>query len=129
MKLTETTKINRKDFELPSEKLEVKYGLPREVKFCVECNISNQQPMSSNEYEHTKDSSKTTLEFDDNGVCHACRFNKLKRNEEIDWDEREKELEELCNKHRKNDGSYDCIIGGSVKKIEFKNKSFSEKYI
>ena len=92
MKLTETTKINRKDFELSSEKLEVKYGLPREVKFCVECNISNQQPMSSNEYEHTKDSSKTTLEFDDNGVCHACRFNKLKRNEEIDWDEREKEL-------------------------------------
>ena len=113
MKLTQTTKINKKDFELPADKLEVKYGLPREVKFCVECNISNQQPMSSNEYEHTKDSSKTTLEFDDNGVCHACRFNKLKRNEEIDWDEREKELEELCNKYRKNDGSYDCIIGGS----------------
>ena len=113
MKLTKTTKINRKDFELPSENLEVKYGLPRQIKFCVECNIANQQPMSSNEYEHTKDSSKTTLEFDKDGICNACRFNKLKRNEEINWDEREEELQELCNKHRKNDGTYDCIIGGS----------------
>ena len=35
------------------------------------------------------------------------------QNEEIDWDEREKELEELCNKHRKNDGSYDVIVPSS----------------
>jgi hypothetical protein len=54
--------------------------------------MSNQQPMSSNEYSHSKDSTKTTLSFDDEGVCHACRFNMLKETGEIDWDEREREL-------------------------------------
>ena len=33
MKLTDSTKINRQDFNKPENKLEVKYGLPREVKF------------------------------------------------------------------------------------------------
>ena len=113
MKLTNSTRINRKDFELPEDKLEVKYGLPRKVKFCNECNISNQQPLSSNEYQNQKTSSKTTLKFDEKGVCHACNFNKLKSNDEIDWEEREKELIDLCNKYRKTDGSYDCIVGGS----------------
>ncbi|MCS5515948.1 hypothetical protein NWF32_14660 [Pseudomonas qingdaonensis] len=75
--------------------------------------MSNQQPMSSNEYAHSHSSTKTTLSFDENGVCHACNFNKLKETGEIDWAERERELVELCNQYRKNDGSYDCIVGGS----------------
>jgi N-acetyl sugar amidotransferase len=91
----------------------VLYGLPREVQFCVLCNISNQQPMSSNEFLHAHDSTKTTLTFDEEGVCHACRFNQLKETGEIDWAERERELIELCNEHRRDDGSYDCIVGGS----------------
>jgi len=113
MKLTQTTKINRADFEGPIENLEVRYGLPREVKFCSVCNISNQQPLSTNEYENTKDSIKNTMEFDENDICHACRFHEKKRNKVIDWDERERELVDLCNQYRKNDGSYDCIVGGS----------------
>lgn len=100
-------------FDKPQDALEVYYGLPRYVAFCKVCNMSNQQPMSSNEYSHGKDSTKTTLSFDDEGVCHACRFNKLKEDGEIDWDERERELIELCNRFRKDDGSYDCIVGGS----------------
>jgi N-acetyl sugar amidotransferase len=37
----------------------------------------------------------------------------LKTSGEIDWRERELELVELCNQYRKNDGSYDCIVGSS----------------
>lgn len=100
-------------YSKPESELEVFYGLPQSVKFCTSCNISNQQPMSSNEYAHSKDSKKTTLSFDEEGVCHACRFNKLKESGEIDWAERERELVELCNQYRRDDGSYDCIVGGS----------------
>jgi N-acetyl sugar amidotransferase len=100
-------------FDRPENELEVLYGLPREVRFCVKCNMSNQQPMSTNEYAHGRDSTKTTLSFDEEGVCHACRFNALKEDGEIDWDERERELLELCNQYRRDDGSYDCIVGGS----------------
>ena len=95
------------------DELDVMYGLPRHVHFCKKCNMSNQQPMSSNEYAHSKDSKKSTMSFDGHGVCHACNFNELKETGEIDWESREKELIELCNKYRKNDGSYDCIVGGS----------------
>ena len=53
------------------------------------------------------------IKFDENNICSACNFNQLKWNNVIDWKEREKELVELCNEFRKNDGSYDCIVGGS----------------
>ena len=93
--------------------MEVKYGLPKDVKFCKKCNMSNQQPMSSNEYKHSDKSGKETMSFNSDGVCYACTFNEFKENGTMDWDSREQELIELCNKYRKNDGSYDCIVGGS----------------
>ena len=34
--------------------------------------------------------------------------------QEIDWDEREKELIEPRDQYRKTDGSYDCIVGRVV---------------
>lgn len=93
--------------------MEVKYGLPKEIKYCTKCNMSNQQPMSSNEYKHSDESFKETMSFDENGVCYACNFNEFKDDGTIDWEAREQELIELCNKYRKTDGSYDCIVGGS----------------
>jgi N-acetyl sugar amidotransferase len=113
MKISPTESVDLSRYEGPEEELEVLYGLPRDIQFCKKCNISNQQPMSSNEYAHNSDSKKTTLVFDELGVCHACNFNELKENGEIDWNERERELIELCDRFRKNDGSYDCIVGGS----------------
>lgn len=113
MKIGPSAQVDRSRYQADDGDLEVLYGLPKDVKFCVQCNMSNQQPMSSNEYSHGKDSTKTTMTFDDEGVCHACRFNDFKRDGEIDWEEREKELIELCDKYRKDDGSYDCIVGGS----------------
>lgn len=94
-----------------SEELEVKYGLPAEVKFCTRCVMSNQRPASSIEFKHTKERKHTTLHFDDAGVCDACRVAEQKH--VIDWKKREAELLQLLDKHRRNDGQYDCVVPGS----------------
>lgn len=94
-----------------NEKLEVKYGLPREVKFCKKCVISNQRPSSSVEFRHTSNRKHKTLYFDKEGVCDACRVNEQK--EHTNWKKKEEELLKLLDKHRKNDGNYDCIVPGS----------------
>lgn len=92
-------------------KLEAYYGLPSEVKFCKKCIMSNQRPASTVEFKHTKDSKKVTMGFDEEGVCDACRANEQKNS--IDWKSREEQLVKLLDKHRKNDGSYDCLVPGS----------------
>jgi N-acetyl sugar amidotransferase len=71
-----------------------KYNLPVEVKFCKKCTVSNQRPR---------------ITFDNNGVCSACSFALYKRHD-VDWEEREKELIELCKQYRKNNGEYDVIV-------------------
>lgn len=97
---------------------ETKYGLPSEVVFCKRCVISNQRPNSAVEYSHTKDSKKKTIHFDEEGVCDACRFAEKKQGV-IDWDERERQLRDLLDRHRSKDGSYDCIVPGSGGKDSF----------
>ena len=92
--------------------LEVKYGLPAEVRFCTACVISNQRPSSAVEFEHSKASKKATIHLDDEGVCDACRFAERKERE-IDWEERERELHALCEARRSRNGSYDCLVPGS----------------
>lgn len=74
-----------------------RYNLPSEVKYCTNCTISNQRPR---------------ITFNSEGVCSACQYAKIKQNQ-INWLEREKELKELCDKYRKNDGSYDVIVPSS----------------
>ena len=75
-------------------------------------------PVSAVEFLHTKESLKSTTKFDENGICDACRFTENK-NKSIDWQVREKELRELCDLHRKNDGSFDCLVPGSGGKDSF----------
>jgi len=70
------------------------YNLPAQVKFCRKCTVSNQRPR---------------ITFDEHGVCSACNYAEYKR-AKVDWAERERELVELCNRHRRNDGSYDVIV-------------------
>ncbi len=94
-----------------NETLDVKYGLPHEVKFCTRCMMSNQRPTSSIEFKHTKDRKHDTLHFDDSGACDACQIAEQK--ETIDWNRREEELLKLLDKHRRNDGQYDCVVPGS----------------
>lgn len=87
------------------------YGLPEEVKFCKKCVISNQRPTSTVEFKHTIKEKKNTMNLDEDGVCDACRQNEIKNS--IDWNKREEDLLKLLDKHRKSDGSYDCLIPGS----------------
>ena len=101
-----------------NETLEAKYGLPVEVKFCSKCVISNQRPNSAVEYEHTKESKKETIRFDEDHVCDACKVAEQKQIS-INWDERERELQALCDQHRSTDGSYDCLLPGSGGKDSF----------
>ncbi len=70
------------------------YNLPREVRFCKKCTISNQRPR---------------ITFDEGGVCSACNFAEFKRTQ-IDWKAREAELIALCDKHRKGNGEYDVVV-------------------
>ena len=101
-----------------TEQLEVKYGLPREVRFCTRCVISNQRPNSTVEYRHTSESKKETINFGAEGVCDACRYAEWKRTR-IDWGERERQLKELCDRYRRSDGAYDCLVPGSGGKDSF----------
>lgn len=71
--------------------------LPKEVIFCKNCVVSNQRPRTR---------------FNEEGICSACQW-AYEKDHSIDWIAREKELRELCDKHRKGDGSFDVIVPGS----------------
>jgi len=94
-----------------TEGLETYYGLPEEVVYCTRCVMSNQRPSSYPEFKHTKDRITPTMHIDEEGVCDACRTAEQK--DLIDWEERERQLWALCDAHRKDDGSYDCLVPGS----------------
>lgn len=100
------------------EVLEAKYGLPTEVRFCKKCVISNQRPNSATEFKHTAASKKDTIHFDAEDTCDACRFAE-KKTQEIDWKERERELRALCDRYRREDSAYDCLVPGSGGKDSF----------
>ena len=70
------------------------YKLPSAVVFCRNCVVSNQRPR---------------ITFDDSGVCSACRYSEYKRTR-VDWKQRERELEDLCHRFRRSDGSYDVVV-------------------
>ena len=73
------------------------YNLPDETVFCKKCVVSNQRPR---------------ITYNENGVCSACLWTEFKRTM-INWDKKEKELEELCNKFRSKDGSWDVVVPSS----------------
>jgi N-acetyl sugar amidotransferase len=112
------TNVDSTEFSAENSQPQALYGLPTEIKYCKKCVISNQRPNSAVEYNHTQNSKKQTIHFDENGVCDACNFTERKRNE-IDWKDRDKQLRDLCDRYRKNDGSYDCIVPGSGGKDSF----------
>ncbi|MGE5423462.1 MAG: N-acetyl sugar amidotransferase [Ignavibacteriales bacterium] len=67
------------------------------IQFCKKCVMPNTRP---------------GIVFNNEGVCSACVNYEKKQN--IDWDKRWRELEELCNKYRGcNGSSYDCAVAVS----------------
>jgi N-acetyl sugar amidotransferase len=71
--------------------------LDKKVIFCKNCVVSNQRPRTS---------------FNEEGICSACQW-AWEKDHLVNWDDRLRELEELCNQHRSKDGSYDVIVPGS----------------
>lgn len=90
--------------------MQTKHNLPEKVIFCKKCVISNQRPNTSPEF-RKKDSKIATVGFNEEGICDACRYYEFKKT--INWEEREAQLKELLDKHRRNDGRYDVIVPGS----------------
>ena len=107
--------VDKKPFlaEDPSTAL---YGLPKDVKFCRSCAISNQRP-SSAEFKNNSSVPKKAINFSDDGICDACLAKDSK--DSIDWSVRERELRDLCDRFRRSDGSYDCLVPGSGGKDSF----------
>ena len=89
---------NKKNKQTLDEQLD---KLPKNVTFCKKCVSSNQRPR---------------MEFDEEGVCSACRYAEKKFKGFIDWEKREKELIKLLDKHRSKDGSWDVIVPSSAGK-------------
>lgn len=71
--------------------------LPKEIIFCKNCVVSNQRPRTA---------------FNKDGLCSACVW-AHEKDQVIDWKERERQLVELCDRHRSRDGSWDVIVPGS----------------
>jgi len=69
-------------------------NLPKEVRFCKRCVVSNQRPR---------------IVFDREGVCGACRWAEEKERG-MDWKARKQEFLELLAEHRREDGRYDVIV-------------------
>jgi N-acetyl sugar amidotransferase len=73
--------------------------------------ISNQRPSSSVEFRNSANQPKFTIDFDDEGVCSACRV--AERKLATDWGARQHELEALCERFRGSGRDYDCVVPGS----------------
>ena len=110
--------INKDDFKGSTKDPKIFYGLNKNVKFCKTCAMSNQKPISTTEFKNNIVVNKTGINIDEDGICDPCKVNFLK-NKKIDWSHREKELINLCDRFRKNDGSYDCVVPGSGGKDSF----------
>ena len=105
------SEVNKDKFLPINDKREAFYGLPKEVKFCKSCGLSNQKPQSEVEFKNDGKKNKNVIAFNEEGICDACLVKKMKI--KIDWADREKQLRDLCDKYRKNNGQYDCLAPGS----------------
>ena len=70
--------------------------LPKEVKWCKTCTISNQRPR---------------IQFSSEGICSACLNKEYKKS--INWEKRHQKLLTLLDENRSKDGSWDVIVPSS----------------
>ena len=89
------------------------YGLPLEVKYCKKCIISNQRPPSVVEFKNKDSHKERTIDFNEEGICEACQFAEKKKNDEINWQEREEEFKKMLKRFRSKEGHHDCVVPGS----------------
>lgn len=68
--------------------------MPDTICYCTRCLYPDTKP---------------DLQFDDEGVCSACRA--YQNRAEVDWDKRRREFLEIVDGYRSKDGSnYDCLV-------------------
>ena len=53
-------------------------------------------------------STRPRINFDNRGWCNACRW--MEEKQTLDWNSRLTELEQLLDKHRRNDGGFDVLV-------------------
>ena len=53
-------------------------------------------------------STRPRIKFNEKGICNACNY--LDKKNKENYDERKKELVEICNQYRSKKGYYDCIV-------------------
>ena len=75
-------------------------SIPKKVVYCKNCVVSNQRPRTR---------------FNEEGICSACQWS-FEKDNVIDWAERERELVDLCERHRSKDGTFDVVVPGSAGK-------------
>lgn len=64
------------------------------LNYCIKCVMPHTKPH---------------LQFNDDGVCDACRL--FEEREEVDWNVRKQELIDILDKYRSKNGSnWDCVI-------------------
>lgn len=63
------------------------------MKYCIRCVMPHTKP---------------DLHLDHEGVCNACRA--YEKRQEVDWDQRRKELLDLLEKYRRHGSNWDCIV-------------------
>ncbi len=97
--------------------MNVLHGLPEKVMFCKRCCISNQRPSTKREFSKKSSADTDTVGFGADGVCDTCKWFDYKAT--INWTEREERLKVLCDRFRRNDGSYDVIVPSSGGKDSF----------
>jgi N-acetyl sugar amidotransferase len=84
---------------------------PQTIVYCSRCVASNTRPQSRREHEVSPENNEPETLAVEGGLCDACKIDDAKKS--VDWDARWNQLEELCDKHRSADGSFDCIVPGS----------------
>lgn len=57
-------------------------------------------------------SGKKGMTIHPDGLCDACKY-AARKDESIDWADREERLKALLARYRRDDGAYDCIVSGS----------------
>jgi len=53
-------------------------------------------------------STRPRITFDERGWCNACRW--MEKKQTLNWHSREQKLLQLLDQHRKNNGSFDCLV-------------------
>ena len=109
--LSEIEAYKQSKLDNDSDELKTFYGFNKKVIYCKKCLVSNQRPTSTVEFRN-KGLNKETIKFNNEQVCSACQFQEIK-DTKVNWEDREKELKDLCNRFRKKNKAYDCLVPAS----------------